>query len=142
MATCGARMTASGASPCQLPDRKEFMQDTTRGIVRVFPSTQGSPLIQFSDRSPGSPAITRACFKWQTALGCAAGMSWSGFRPSDDGSRFGYNVPGVPLTPSTGSLKEPSMPSSEFQDVPGLGHALLPSPIYISSVCCCRTEAP
>lgn len=24
----------------------------------------------------------------------AAGMSWSGFRPSDDATKYGYNIPG------------------------------------------------
>ena len=33
-------------------------------------------------------------FVYQFVHGRSAGMSWSGFRPSDDATKYGYNIPG------------------------------------------------
>jgi uncharacterized protein len=72
---------------------EQFMQ-AMRSIVNVFETEQSheqeSPYTFERDHCPPSDTLTRDGRGTETAY---TGMTWSGFRPSDDACRFGYLVP-------------------------------------------------
>lgn len=63
---------------------------TVRSVWRIEQAHHHSP---YSFRRPGAgPSDTLACDGRGTPVG-ETGMTWSGFRPSDDACRYGYLIP-------------------------------------------------